>query len=150
MLTVGQQAPAIESRDQDGNPITLAQFLGQKVALFFYPKDNTSACTAQACSMRDHLPELNFAGYQVIGVSIDNEKSHRKFIANHGLNYPLLADVDHKIVNDYAVWGEKMLYGRKYMGTIRITFLIDEHGIITRIIDKVNTKEHAQQILETV
>lgn len=147
-LTVGQQAPDFTSKDQNGNSISLSQFKGQKVALYFYPKDLTSTCTVQACNLRDNLPTINQAGYTLLGVSTDDEKSHQKFIAKHELNFTLVADTDHSIVNAYGVWVEKSMYGNKYMGIARTTFLIDENGFITAIIDKVKAKEHANQILK--
>ncbi|CAH0994890.1 Putative peroxiredoxin bcp [Emticicia aquatica] len=115
--------------------------------LYFYPKDATPACTAQACSLRDNYQMLLAKGYIVLGVSVDNEKSHQKFIKKHELPFDLLADIDKKIVNDYAVWAEKSMYGRTYMGIVRTTFVIDEKGIIEEIIQKVDTKNHAEQIL---
>lgn len=147
-LEINTPAPDFTAPDQNGNPLTLSSFRGKKVALYFYPKDLTSGCTAQACNLRDSLPALQAAGYQVIGVSTDDAKSHQKFIAKHELNFPLVADVDQVVVNLYGVWVEKSMYGRKYMGTARTTFLINEEGIITRIIDKVKTADHAAQILE--
>lgn len=147
-LTVGQLAPDFTSKDQNGNSISLSQFKGQKVALYFYPKDLTSTCTVQACNLRDNLPTINQAGYTLLGVSTDDEKSHQKFIAKHELNFTLVADTDHSIVNAYGVWVEKSMYGNKYMGIARTTFLIDENGVITAIIDKVKAKEHASQILK--
>lgn len=146
-LEVNQAAPAFTGKDQNGNPISLSDYKGKKVALYFYPKDDTSGCTAQACNLRDNLPALNAAGYQVIGVSTDDEKSHTKFITKYGLNFPLIADTDKAIVEAYGVWVEKSMYGKKYMGTARTTFLIDENGIITKIIEKVKTADHAAQIL---
>jgi peroxiredoxin Q/BCP len=147
MLSIGDLAPAITANDQDGKPVSLADFKGKKVVLFFYPKDNTPTCTEQACDLRDNVGALKKAGYAIIGVSIDDEKSHRRFIKKFGLPFPLLADTDHAIVDAYGVWGEKTLFGRKYMGTLRTTFILDEKGIITRIIDKVKAKEHTAQIL---
>lgn len=147
-LEVNQPAPDFTVNDQNGNPLTLSSYKGKKVALYFYPKDLTSGCTAQACNLRDSLPALQAAGYHVIGVSTDDEKSHQKFIAKHDLNFPLVADVNQEVVNKYGVWVEKSMYGRTYMGTARTTFLINEEGIITRIIDKVKTADHAAQILE--
>jgi len=146
-LQVGDKAPEITSTDQDGNPISLMQFTGKKIALYFYPKDDTPGCTAQACSLRDDETALKVAGYQVIGVSIDGEKAHKKFIEKYSLPFPLIADTDKKIVSNYGVWVEKSMYGKKYMGTARTTFIIDENGIISKIIDKVDTKEHSKQIL---
>ena len=146
-LTVGNKAPAFEGRDQDGNIIRLADYSGKKLVLYFYPKDDTSGCTAQACNLRDSLPALKSAGYEIVGVSVDNEKSHLKFISKYNLNFPLIADTEHQLVQAFEVWKEKSMYGKKYMGTVRTTFLIDESGTITRIIDQVKTGEHAAQIL---
>ncbi len=146
-LTVGNKAPAFEGRDQDGNIIRLADYSGKKLVLYFYPKDDTSGCTAQACNLRDSLPALKSAGYEIVGVSVDNEKSHLKFISKYNLNFPLIADTEHQLVQAFDVWKEKSMYGKKYMGIVRTTFLIDESGTITRIIDQVKTGEHAAQIL---
>ncbi|WP_266366724.1 thioredoxin-dependent thiol peroxidase [Tellurirhabdus rosea] len=147
-LQIGEPAPDFESRDQSGNPIRLSDYRGKKVVLYFYPKDDTPGCTAQACSLRDNHEKLRQAGYEVLGVSVDDEKSHRKFISKYELPFPLLADTDKKIVEAYDVWKEKSMYGRQYMGTVRTTFLIDESGIITDIIEKIDTKNHAEQILK--
>lgn len=147
MLQKGDKAPDFSGKDENGNPIRLSDFKGKKLVLYFYPKDDTSGCTAQACNLRDNLPALKNAGYEVVGVSVDDEKSHQKFIAKFGLNFPLIADSDHQLVQAYDVWKEKSMYGRKYMGTVRTTFLIDENGIITDIIEKVKTDAHASQIL---
>lgn len=146
-LQIGDAAPDFTSKDQQGNAVKLSDLRGKKVVLYFYPKDDTSGCTAQACSLNDNLPALQAAGYTVIGVSTDDEKSHQKFITKYGLNFTLLADTDKQVVELYDVWQEKSMYGKKYMGTVRTTFLIDEQGIITDIISKVDTKEHAKQIL---
>jgi thioredoxin-dependent peroxiredoxin len=146
-LVIGDKAPAIQSKDQNGNPISLENFKGKKVVLYFYPKDNTSGCTEQACNLRDNEMQLQSAGYQVIGVSADDEKSHQKFIQQFSLPFPLISDTDRKVVEDYGVWVEKSMYGKKYMGIARTTFIIDENGIIVNIIDKVKTKEHFNQII---
>ena len=146
-LKVGDKAPAIKARDQNGNEITLAQFKGKKVVLYFYPKDSTPGCTKEACSFRDNHKVLTKKGYVVIGVSNDSEKSHVKFIEKYELPFPLIADTDHKVVEDYGVWGLKKFMGREYMGINRMTFVIDEKGKIERIIEKVNTEEAAEQIL---
>ncbi|MCC2546533.1 thioredoxin-dependent thiol peroxidase [Hymenobacter sp. BT175] len=143
----GTPAPDFEAVDQNGTLIRLQDFRGRKVALYFYPKDDTSGCTAQACDLRDHRTELAEAGVQVLGVSIDSQKSHQKFAQKYELNFPLLVDEDKKIVEAYGVWQEKSMYGRKYMGTMRYTFLIDEQGRIERVITKVDTKNHAAQLL---
>lgn len=147
MLQKGDKAPEFSGKDENGKTISLADFKGKKLVLYFYPKDDTSGCTAQACNLRDNLPALKNAGYEVVGVSVDDEKSHQKFITKFGLNFPLIADTDYQLVQAYDVWKEKSMYGRKYMGTVRTTFLIDENGIITDIIEKVKTDAHAAQIL---
>ena len=146
-LTVGQKAPDFTVNDQDGNPVNLADFKGKKVVLYFYPKDNTPGCTAQACNLRDNYQELQNQGYVILGVSIDNEKSHQKFIQKQNLPFTLIADTDKKINELYGVWKEKSMYGRTYMGTVRTTFIIDENGNLEQIIDKVKTKDHSSQIL---
>ena len=143
----GEQAPAFEAPDQNGHLHRLQDYAGRKVALYFYPKDDTSGCTAQACNLRDNYAQLQAAGVQVLGVSIDSEKSHLKFATKHELPFPLLVDEDKKLVQDYGVWQEKSMYGRKYMGTMRYTFLIDEKGLIEKVITKVDTKNHAAQLL---
>ena len=145
-LTPGQAAPDFEAPDQDGNLIRLRELRGKKVALYFYPKDDTPGCTAQACNLRDHQAELKAQNIQVIGVSTDDEKSHQKFALKYELPFPLLADPARQIVAAYGVWQEKKNYGKTYMGTVRTTFLIDENGLIDRIISKVDTKEHAAQL----
>lgn len=147
-LKEGQKAPAISAKDQDGNTVSLDQFIGKTVVLFFYPKDNTPGCTAEACDFRDNYQGLTAKGIVVLGVSVDDEKSHQKFITKHSLPFTLLADTDKKIVTDYGVWAEKNLYGKKYMGTNRTTFIIDEHGVIAHIIKKVDTKNSTAQVLE--
>jgi peroxiredoxin Q/BCP len=147
-LSAGMQAPAINSKDQDGNPISLDQFRGKTVVLYFYPKDDTPGCTAEACDFRDNHQDLIKKGIIVLGVSVDDEQSHKKFISKHSLPFPLLADTDHKIVNDYGVWVEKNMYGKKYMGVNRRTFIIDENGVIKDVIKKVDTKNASSQVLE--
>jgi thioredoxin-dependent peroxiredoxin len=147
ILKPGDTAPDFDTRDQNGQSLKLSDYRGKKVVLYFYPKDDTSGCTAQACNLRDNYAALQQAGYEVLGVSVDPEKSHQKFIAKHELPFTLLADTDKQIVEAYGVWIEKSMYGRKYMGSARTTFLIDEQGIITRIIEKADTKNHAEQIL---
>ncbi|MFQ3575289.1 MAG: thioredoxin-dependent thiol peroxidase [Cytophagales bacterium] len=143
----GQKAPFFEAKDQNGNVVKLSDYLGSKVVLYFYPKDDTPGCTEQACNLRDNMDQLSAAGYKVIGVSADDEKSHAKFSNKHHLNFTLVADVEKKIVEDYGVWVEKSMYGKKYFGIARTTFLIDESGIITKVIEKVKTKEHVSQII---
>ncbi len=146
-LKIGDTAPAFEGKDQNGNTVRLSDFSGQKVILFFYPKDDTPGCTAQACNLRDNYQELKQAGFQVIGISVDSEKSHQKFIQKFELPFTLIADTEKQLVEQYGVWQEKSMYGRKYMGTMRYTFVIDENGIIQNIITKVKTAEHAAQLL---
>ncbi|EDM35865.1 bacterioferritin comigratory protein [Pedobacter sp. BAL39] len=147
-LTEGQQAPDFNVADQDGNEVTLSQFKGKKVILYFYPKDNTPGCTAEACDFRDNYQGLMAKGIVVLGVSVDDEQSHQKFAAKHSLPFTLLADTDKKIVEAYGVWGEKNMYGKKYMGTNRTTFVIDEEGNIAHIIKKVDSKNPTAQVLE--
>jgi peroxiredoxin Q/BCP len=142
----GDPAPPFDAVDQNGDRITLEQLKGKKVILYFYPKDNTSGCTAEACDLRDNYARFRGQGYEVIGVSADSEKSHRNFISKHDLPFRLISDVDKKVMQDYGAWGEKKMYGKSYMGTLRKTFIINENGIIEKIIDKVDTKNHSQQI----
>jgi len=145
-LTIGAPAPNFTSKDQNGNPISLSDFNGKKVVLYFYPKDNTPGCTAESCNLRDNYGELQKQGYVVLGISSDDEKSHQKFIEKFQLPFPLIADTDKSVHDAYGTWVEKSMYGRKYMGTARTTFVIDEKGIISDIIDKVKTGDHASQI----
>lgn len=147
-LKEGQKAPAFTSADQEGNSITLKQFEGKTVVLYFYPKDDTPGCTAEACDFRDNYQGLLAKGIVVLGVSVDDEKSHQKFAAKHNLPFTLLADTDKKIVEAYGVWGEKNMYGKKYMGTNRSTFIIAADGTIAHIIKKVDTKNSTAQVLE--
>jgi peroxiredoxin Q/BCP len=147
MLNEGDTAPDFTVKDQDGNDVKLSDFRGQKVVLYFYPKDDTPGCTKEACSFRDADDVYAEKGIKVFGVSTDSEKSHQKFISKYSLPFTLLADTDKKIVNDYGVYAEKSLYGRKYMGVNRTTFLIDEEGKIVKIFKKVNVSEHAQEVL---
>ena len=147
-LEVGKKAPEFEVKDQNGNLVKLSDFKGKKIVLYFYPKDNTPGCTAQACNLRDNYEALQNAGYVVLGVSSDSEKSHQKFIEKQNLPFMLLADEDLKVHEAYGTWVEKSMYGRKYMGTARTTFVIDENGNLSEIIEKVNTKEHTNQILK--
>jgi peroxiredoxin Q/BCP len=148
-LKVGDKAPAVLGVNQDGTEIKLSDFAGKKVVLYFYPKDNTPGCTAQACSLRDGYDDLRNAGFEVIGVSTDSVASHKKFISKQNIPFNLIADADKKLSEEFGTWGEKSLYGKKYMGTLRTTFIIDETGTIIRIIPpgEVNTKDHAAQIL---
>lgn len=148
-LTIGDKIPDILGKDQNGKELKAGDFAGKKLVLYFYPKDNTPGCTAEACSFRDNFSELRKAGYQILGVSVDSEESHRKFVEKQQLPFPLIADTDKRLVGLFGVWGEKTLAGRKYMGTFRTTFLINESGIIENIIapKEIKTKEHAAQIL---
>lgn len=146
-LQAGDKAPAFSAKDENGNAISLANYAGKKLVLYFYPKDDTPGCTAQACNLRDNMSELQAKGYQLLGVSVDDEKSHQKFIKKFSLNFPLLADTDHSVVEAYGVWKEKSMYGKTYMGVVRTTFLIDESGKIERIIGKVDTGNHTSQII---
>jgi len=147
-LNEGDKAPDFKGLNQDGKEVKLADFKGKKLVVYFYPKDDTSGCTAEACDLRDNIHALKARGYEVVGVSIDDVKSHDKFAKKYSLPFTLIADTDKKMVEDYGVWGEKNIYGKKYLGTIRTTFLIDEKGKIERIISKVDTKNHSSQILK--
>ena len=146
-LKVGDTAPSFTSVDQNGETVSSADLKGQKTVLFFYPKDDTPGCTSEACNLRDNYTELQKSGYVVIGVSTDSEKSHQKFITKFELPFPLIADTDHTVVEAFGVWKEKQMFGKKYMGIVRTTFVIDEKGIIEEIISKVDTKNHTAQIL---
>ena len=146
-LKVGDMAPDFTGRTQDGNTLSLADLKGSRTVFYFYPKDNTSGCTLEAKSLRDGKAELAERGYRIIGVSPDSERSHQNFCAKHELNFTLLADTDHSICEAFGVWQEKSMYGRKYMGVVRTTFLLDEEGCITHIFNKVKTAEHYQQIV---
>ncbi|MPM13337.1 putative peroxiredoxin bcp [bioreactor metagenome] len=147
MLKPGDKAPEFTGRDQDGNEITLSQFKGKKLVLYFYPKDDTPGCTAEACDLRDNYERFLSMGYQVVGVSKDSEKSHKKFIEKYNLPFPLISDTETSILQAYGAWGKKKFMGREYVGIIRKTFVIDQTGLITDIIEKVNTKAHSSQIL---
>ena len=147
-LAIGDKAPNFKINDQDGNEVQLSDYFGKKIIFYFYPKDQTPGCTAQACNLRDHYQELSDAGYIVLGISSDSEKSHQKFIAKQNLPCTLLADPDKVVHELYGTWVEKKMYGRTYMGTARTTFVIDEEGVISDIIAKVKTKDHTKQILE--
>lgn len=147
-LTSGSPAPEFTSTDQNGQSVSLSDYKGKKVILYFYPKDDTPGCTAEACDFRDNYNGLIAQGIVVLGVSTDSEASHQKFITKHNLPFPLLADTDQKIVSAYGVWGEKNMYGKKYMGINRSTFIIDEAGLIAHIIKKVDTKNATAQVLE--
>ena len=147
-LQIGDKAPAINAIDQNENSINLESYRGKKVVLYFYPKDMTLGCTAQSCNLSDNYKLLLEKGYDVLGVSCDSVKRHQKFIAKHNLPFNLISDEDHKVVNDYGVWQLKKFMGREYMGIVRTTFIIDENGLISDIISKVNTKEHTTQIID--
>ena len=148
-IQVGDKAPEILGTDQDGNEVRLSEFKGKKLILYFYPKDNTSGCTAEACSLRNGYAELQSAGYEVIGVSKDSAKSHKGFIEKQSLPFRLIADTETLLQQAFGVWGEKKLYGRTYMGTFRTTFIINENGVAEKIIGpkEIKTKDHANQIL---
>ncbi len=146
----GQKAPDFKGVDQDGKTISLNDFKGQKLILYFYPKDNTPGCTAEACDLRDNYEMWLSKGYKVVGVSPDSVKSHQKFIAKYNLPFPLISDPDKEILKAYGAWGPKKLYGREYEGVLRTTFVIDENGVIEQVFSKVKTKEHTKQILETL
>jgi peroxiredoxin Q/BCP len=145
-LIEGKKAPAFTAVDQDGQQIKLSDFKGKKLALYFYPKDATSTCTVQACNIRDGYADLTAKGIEVIGVSPDDEKSHLKFIAKQALPFRIIADTSQVLCEKFGVWAEKSMYGRKYMGVLRTTFLIDENGVLVKIIDKPKVKEHAEEI----
>jgi peroxiredoxin Q/BCP len=148
-IQTGDKAPELLGLNQNGKEIRLSDFKGKKLALYFYPKDNTGGCTAEACSLRDGYPDLKKAGYEVLGVSKDSAKSHQGFIEKQNLPFNLIADTDTRLQEQFGVWAEKSLYGRKYMGTLRTTFLINEEGIVEDVIGpkEVKTKDHANQIL---
>ena len=147
-LTEGEKAPSFTGKDANGNKISLADYKGKKLVLYFYPQDDTPTCTTQACNLRDNDALLRKEGFSIVGISPDAEKSHQKFAEKFSLRFPLIADTDHKIIDRYGVWGEKQLYGRKYMGLHRTTFLIDEKGIIRKIFLKPRSKQHAEEIVE--
>ena len=145
-LKEGVKAPQFKGIDQNGNKITLDDFKGKKLILYFYPKDNTPGCTAEACNLRDNYDTLLKSGYAIVGVSPDTEKSHKGFAGKYSLPFPLIADTAKEILNDYGVWGEKQMYGKSYFGVIRTTFIIDEKGFIEKVITKVDTSGHTEQI----
>lgn len=147
-LEEGMKAPSFEGVDQDGRNIKLSDYSGKKLVLYFYPKDNTPGCTAEACSLRDNYDDFLKKGFAVIGVSMDSEKSHKGFASKYSLPFPLIADTSRKILNDYGVYREKKLYGKSFLGIVRTTFIIDEKGIIEKIITKVDTKNHSEQIFK--
>lgn len=147
-LEVGDKAPDFKVKNQNGEDVQLSDYQGKKVVLYFYPKDNTPGCTAEACNLRDNYSTFQSQGYEILGVSTDSEKSHQKFIEKQQLPFTLLADTEKEIHEKYGTWVEKQMYGRKYMGTARKTFVIDEEGKIADIIEKVKTKDHTAQILK--
>jgi peroxiredoxin Q/BCP len=149
-LKAGDKAPEFTANDQNGKPVSLSDFKGKTVILYFYPKDNTPTCTVEACDFRDNYQSLLGKGYQVIGVSADDEKSHKKFEKKFNLPFPLIADTDMKIVNAYGVWGDKVLFGREYQGILRTTFIIDAEGKVAHVIDKVTSATASQQVLDLV
>lgn len=146
-LAAGMKAPAFKGKDQNGNTVSLADYKGKKLVLYFYPEDDTPTCTIQACNLRDNYALLKKHGFEVIGVSPNDEKSHKKFEAKFNLPFTLLADADHAIINKYGVWGEKQMFGNKYMGVHRTTFVINEKGIISRIFLRPKNKQHAEEII---
>lgn len=148
MLKIGDRMPYFEVMDQDGNVFNSEQLIGRKTIIYFYPKDNTSGCTAQACNLRDNYSRLVAEGYNVIGISKDSVKSHKNFASRHELPFTLLSDTSTEILQAFGAWGEKKMYGKTTMGTLRKTFIFNEDGFLVKIIDKVDTKDHASQILE--
>ncbi len=149
-LKAGDKAPHFEGINQDGKKISLSDFKGKKLILYFYPKDDTPGCTAEACNLSENYEMWLEKGYDVVGVSPDSEKSHTGFAKKYGLKFNLIADTEKEILQNYGVWGEKNMYGRKYMGVIRTTFVIDENGIIADVYEKVDTKNHTSQILKSL
>lgn len=146
MLAEGTKAPLFTLEDQDGDNVSLSDFRGQKVVLYFYPKDNTPGCTKEACSIRDNMPDFSRLNVKILGVSRDSGESHRKFIEKQNLNFTLLSDPEHKVMEEYGAWGEKTLYGKKSMGVIRSTFVINEDGVIEKVYKKVNTATHGEDL----
>jgi peroxiredoxin Q/BCP len=147
ILKEGVAAPAIDAIDQDGKPVSLEEYRGKKVVLYFYPKDDTPGCTTEACAFRDNFPNFKAVGVDILGVSVDNESKHKKFAEKYSLPFRLVADPDKKIVEDYGVWGQKKFMGREYMGTSRVTYLINEQGVIEKVWPKVKPAEHAEELL---
>ena len=150
MLNVGDKAPDLLGVDECGNEIRVSDYRGRRLVVYFYPKDSTPGCTAEACSLRDGMDELVAAGYSVVGISADSAASHARFKEKQQLNFPLVADIDKKTIQAFGAWGEKKMAGREYMGILRTTFVIDGNGVIERVIAKVNTKKAAMQILENI
>lgn len=151
-MKVGDRIPEILGVDQNGKEIKASDYKGRKLVLYTYPKDNTSGCTAEACSLRDHKDQLSALGYEILGVSKDSAASHQKFIEKQGLNFPLIADTDTKLLQELGAWGEKTMCGKKTVGTLRTTYLVDENGVIQHIFlpKQIKTKEHADQILAEI
>lgn len=147
MIKIGDRMPDFEVLDQNGNVVSSKDLIGKKTVVYFYPKDNTSGCTAEACNLRDNYDALRAQGYNIVGVSRDSAASHSRFAAKHGLPFTLLADTDTQMLKSFGAWGEKKMYGKTVEGTLRRTFIFDENGILVRIIEKVDTKDHASQIL---
>ncbi|MBN8704093.1 MAG: thioredoxin-dependent thiol peroxidase [Bacteroidetes bacterium] len=147
-LKVGQKAPDFSIKNQEGKVVSLKEFKGKKLIIYFYPKDNTPGCTAQACNLKDNYSALQKQGYEILGVSADSEKAHKGFISKYELPFMLLADTEKEMITSYGAWGEKSMYGKKYMGIMRYTFIISEKGIIENIITEVDTKNHSKQISE--
>jgi len=148
-LKIGDKAPSINAKDENGNTIRLTDYKGKKIVLYFYPKDSTPGCTAEACNLRDNYSGLQKLGFEIIGVSADSQKKHQGFIKKFDLPFRLIADIDKKVINSFGVWGPKKFMGVEFDGIIRTTFVISEKGIIERIFNKVETKNHTEQILET-
>lgn len=149
-LKEGDKAPAFTGLNEKGEQVSLSDYKGKKLILFFYPKDNTPGCTAEACNLRDNYDDLRAKGFELLGVSPDSAKKHQNFISKHELPFPLIADTEQEVLNAYGVWGEKQMYGKTYMGVFRTTFVIDENGGIEKIFTKVDTNDHTAQILEAV
>ena len=150
MLNVGDKAPDFLGTDECGREIRVGDYKGRRLVVYFYPKDSTPGCTAEACSLRDGMDDLVEAGFAVVGISADSATSHARFKEKQGLNFPLIADVEHKTIEAFGAWGEKCLAGRRYMGIIRTTFIIDSNGVIERVITKVDTKNAAKQVLKAL
>ncbi len=149
-LKVGDKAPTFEGVNQNGEKISLNDFAGKKLILYFYPKDNTPGCTAESCNLNENYDEWLEKGFEVVGVSPDSQKSHQNFISKFGLRFNLISDTEKEILEAYGAWGEKSMYGKKYMGVLRKTFVIDENGVIVEIFDKVKTKDHTNQIVKAL
>ena len=148
-LKAGDKAPDFRVKNQNGEEKTLSNYAGKKLVIYFYPKDDTPGCTTQSCNLRDNYQFMLNQGYEVVGVSVDDEKSHQKFIEKFNLPFDLLADTEKQMVEDYGVWGEKTMYGRQYMGISRTTFVVNEKGVIEEVIDKVDTQDHTNQIVKS-